>query len=232
MKKIIIIANWKSNKNEKEVKEWLEKFSTLGKEYPNKEIIVCPSFPHLTVVNSYISNNFSPIKLGAQDISFFGPGSNTGEVNGDQIRDFASFVIIGHSERRKNGENEEIIEKKLKSALESSLIPIICISAINQLQKLKSIIQDYNSQSNIKGKILVAYEPLFAIGSGNPDTPENAEIIAKEIKKELGDVFVLYGGSVNSQNVNGYVKMSEVDGVLVGKASLDPLEFAQIIKNA
>lgn len=226
MKQIFIIANWKSNKTESEAKDWLEKFNIQDAEFTNKEIIVCPPFTLLSSLKSSIENHKSQIKLGAQDISLFDEGAHTGEINGKQIKEFASFVILGHSERRNLGESKEVIDKKIKMAIESGLIPIICISDISQIQD--------NSPEliNSDNKIIVAYEPLFAVGSGNPDTPENAANMAREIKKKLGNVPVLYGGSVNSQNVNEYVKMSEVSGVLVGKASLDPLEFAQIIKNA
>lgn len=223
MKKLFIIANWKSNKTESEAKNWLREFITsnppAGGQISDKEIIICPPFTLLSNLKSYIKENNLPIKLGAQDISPFEEGSFTGEINGKQIKEFADYVIIGHSERRKNlFENEDVLVKKVTMVNKYDLIPIFCV------QNDKTFIPE-----NVD---IIAYEPIFAIGTGNPDTPENAEVIAKKIKEKKDNSCVLYGGSVNSENINFFTKMPNINGVLVGKSSLIPGEFLNIINNA
>lgn len=216
MKNLFIVANWKSNKTVSQAKEWLEKVeSSKLKVQSNtyKEIILCASYTLLPDLKS-------SIKLGAQDISPFGPGAYTGEVNGEQIKEFADYVLIGHSEQRKYfHEDENSIFKKVKMALKYNLSPIVCVQ---------------NDKENINPKVsFVAYDPAFAIGTGNPDTPENANMIAEEIKRKNKDVqYVLYGGSVNAENVHNFTSCLVIDGVLVGGASLDAKEFLEIIKNA
>jgi len=229
MKKLFIVANWKSNKTIKETEKWLHDFDgELKRDHfslGDKEVIVAPSFTLLEHARYCWSNLKLHIKFGAQDISSFEEGAYTGEVSAKQIKELADYVIIGHSERRRYfGEDKEIIEKKLRISLQYTLTPILCISEMNQILNLKSYILNH--------EIIVAYEPLFAIGSGHPDTPENADTTALKIKKELGETPVLYGGSVTSGNVKSFTSMSDIDGVLVGGASLDPLEFLKIIKNA
>ena len=223
----LIVANWKSNKTSLQTKDWLAEISNLKSQISNKQIIICPSFTLLPILKEKADE--LGIKLGAQNISPFETGSFTGEINGTQIKEFADYVIIGHSERRKNfHEDEGMIKSKIEMAQKHKLIPILCISNLEQIQS--SVRQLADQISNLK--LIVAYEPLFAIGSANPDTPENASIISSKIKEELGDVTVLYGGSVDSQNVSSFTKMPNIDGVLVGSGSLDVLEFVDIIKNA
>ncbi len=232
MKKLFIIANWKSNKTIIEAEKWLhdfhDKFVSENIDLSNKEIIICPSFTLFERAHYYSKNLNLPIKFGAQNISPYDVGAYTGEVNGKQIKEVADYVIIGHSERRDNFlENDEMITKKLDMTNRYNLCPILCISEPAQISKIRSQSQNLKLQN-----LIIAYEPLFAIGSGTPDTPENAEKIMQNIKKELRDVPVLYGGSVTSENIKGFTKMSNIDGTLVGGASLDPQEFLKIIKNA
>ncbi|MCL5746809.1 MAG: triose-phosphate isomerase [Patescibacteria group bacterium] len=225
MKKLYIVANWKSNKTELEAKEWLQSIqnSEFRIQNADKEIVVCPSFTLLPALKSYILSHKSEIKLGAQDISPFGSGAYTGEVNGEQIKEFADYVIIGHSERRKYfGETDEMIAKKIIQATGNGLTPIICISRIEQIKNLKLKIKN----------CIVAYEPLFAVGSGKADTPENANQKAEEIKKIVDNIPVLYGGSVTESNVKSFTSMPFIDGVLIGGASLNPLSFAEIIRSS
>ncbi|MCL5970593.1 MAG: triose-phosphate isomerase [Patescibacteria group bacterium] len=218
MKKTFIVANWKSNKTEPEAIKWLQEYQISNIKYPIlKEVIVCPPFTLLPVLKSHILNHKSAIKLGAQDISPFYKGSYTGEVSGEQIKEFGDFVIIGHSERRKYfNEKENLIEQKVEMAKDYKLNPILCVQG--------------EVLSVPKGVEIVAYEPVFAIGTGNPDVPENADKIAGSIKEKNKIKFVLYGGSVTSKNVRTFTEMPNIDGVLVGSASLDPLEFAKIIE--
>ena len=231
MKKTFIVGNWKSNKTLQQVETWLAEFSIFNFQFSNKEVIICPPFTLLSTLKSSIINHQSSIRLGAQDISPFEEGAYTGAVSGKQIKEFADYVLIGHSERRKHfGETEEIIVQKIEQALKHDVIPILCVSSLAQISKLKT--QNYSSKLKNSGKtMIIAYEPLFAIGSGNPDTPENVESVAKEIKTIL-TVLVIYGGSVTAKNVKSFTQMPHINGVLVGKASLDPQEFLKIITNA
>ena len=218
MKKTFIVANWKSNKTIPEVAEWFRTFNNLQLTI-NKEVIICPSFTLIPFVKESIVKGQSSIAVGVQDISLFDEGAYTGEVNGKQIKEFADFVIIGHSERRKNFlENDDLLFRKAELANKYGLTPIFCVQ---------------DETTKIPGNVeIVAYEPVFAIGTGNPDTPENAERLAVQIKATKGEIAVLYGGSVTSKNIKGFTQMPNIDGVLVGGASLDAKEFYAIIKNA
>ena len=218
MSKVLIVANLKSYKNLDEAKLWLTEFLKYKDELrdlQNKEIIICPSFPYLFSFNSVASDN---IKIGAQNVSPFDEGAYTGEVNAKQIKDFAQFVLVGHSERRTNfGENEDMLLRKVEVSMKYGLEPIFLI------QNKEEIIPN--------GVKIVAYEPVFAIGSGTPDTPDNADNVALSLK-EKGDLQVLYGGSVTSKNIKSFTEMQYLDGVLVGGNSLDPTEFSTIVKLA
>lgn len=223
MKKLWIVANWKSNKTEAEAKNWLQEFSIFirqsADQFSNKEVIICPPFTLLPLLKPYIINQKFSLKIGAQDISPFDEGSYTGEINGKQIKEFADDVIIGHSERQKYfGEDQEIISQKVAQAQKNHLMPILCV------QDEKTLIPEPAT--------IVVYEPISAIGTGRPDTPENADQIAKNIKEKSKVLYVLYGGSVTSGNVSKFTQMPNLDGVLVGAASLIAKEFAEIIKNA
>lgn len=227
MKKIFIIANWKLNKTKLETQKWFKEFSSANMQIPaSKEIVICPPFTLLSEVLANIKNLFGlTIRVGAQDVSRFIEGAYTGEVSVRQIKDFSNYVLIGHSERRRNfSESTEIVNQKIKNALEYELTPVVCVSSLNEVKSLDSSIRT--------SKIIIAYEPIFAIGTGIPDTPENADKMAKNIKGILGEIPVLYGGSVSKFNIKNFTNMSFVDGALVGRASLDPHEFISIIQNA
>jgi len=222
MGKLLIVANLKSYKNENEAKNWLENFkkiSELNLDPAQKEAIVCPSFTQLFSFFSYFSSNNINASLGAQNVSPFDEGAYTGEVNAKQVKDFAAYVLIGHSERRNNfKETEEMLVQKVDMALRYGLTPIFLV------QGKETPIPE--------GVKIVAYEPVFAIGTGNPDTPESADTVAGVIKTARVDLSVLYGGSVKSTNVKSFTEKSNIDGVLVGGASLDAEEFIKIIQNA
>lgn len=221
MKKVFIIGNWKSNKTVAETKEWVEKIATNRLELgENKEAVVCSSYPSLSLLKHLITKEKLPLQIGAQDISAFDPGAYTGEVNASQINEFATYTIIGHSERRKYfKEDDELLTKKVQVALAAGITPVYCVDSEETVVP--------------EGVELVAYEPLFAIGSGQPDTPEDAEKVAAAIKAKHPQVkWVIYGGSVKPENVNSFTSMPSVDGVLPGGASLDPEQFAQLINNA
>jgi triosephosphate isomerase len=221
MSKCLIVANLKSYKNENEAKTWLENFkqiTELNLNLEEKEVIICPSFTQLFSFFSYFSIHNIKAKLGAQDISPFDEGAFTGEVNAKQVKDFAEFVLIGHSERRQNfNESEDMLVKKVSVAIQYGLNPIFLIQ--NQDDLIPQGVQ------------VVAYEPIFAIGTGTADTPENADAVAAVIKAK-NKVQVLYGGSVTSDNIKSFTSRTNIDGVLVGGASLEAKEFIKIIQNA
>lgn len=221
MKKLFVVANWKSNKTKPEAIQWLQDVTSniYHLSLDNKGIIICPPFTLLATIKSYIIDNTLPFKLGAQDVSPFTEGSYTGAVNAKQVKEFADYVIIGHSERQKHfHETEEQTSQKVSLARAHDLVPIFCI------QRKESVIP--------KGVTIVAYEPVFAIGTGNPDTGENADVLAHHVKVKNSIPFVLYGGSVTGENVITFTGMPNIDGVLVGTGSLDSKEFLRIIANA
>lgn len=221
MKNLFIVANWKSNKTISEAKNWAQTLnnSQLTINTEGKKVIVCPPFTLLPFVKESIVKGQLSIVTGAQDISPFSEGTYTGEVNGKQIKELADYVIIGHSERRKNfSETDEMLFRKVEQAVNNGLTPIFCVQG-----------KETKIPPNCS---FVAYEPIDAIGTGNPDTPENAEDVAFFFKSKHNVQTVLYGGSVTSDNVNNFTKMANIDGILVGKASLDVSEFYKIIKNA
>lgn len=228
MNKVIwIIANWKSNKNIQEALEWV---SIVGPKIPKSEnlkIVVCPTFSCLSEVAKEIKVNNYPLLVGSQDLSPFVVGAYTGEESASLLKEFVSLSILGHSERRKNfSETDEIITKKVQQALDNNIIPLLCV-------------QDENTPI-AEGCKLVAYEPIWAIstsltntpGAGRADTPEDANNVAQAIKSKNSqeDLEVIYGGSVNSSNVRGFVDQPYIAGVLVGNASLDAEEFVKIIE--
>ncbi len=220
MKKQFIIANWKSNKTGKETQEWLEEFtvhSSLLRE--DTIVIVCPPFPLLPAVSHYFMQHHENLAVGSQDISPFPEGSYTGAVSGKLLHEFATYAIIGHSERRNYfHENTEELAKKVALALSCGITPVYCIS-----EKGEKIPQ---------GVQIVAYEPITAIGSGSPEDPAAVEAVASFIKQKNSVVYVLYGGSITPENVNQYTSLPSIHGVLVGGASLSSSTFAEIIHHA
>jgi len=226
--KPLIVANWKENFTVNEVRVWIDALNKeLGSKRQGVEIVVCPSFILIPVLHPQLSTLNPELLLGAQDVSKFEEGQYTGEVSAKMLKSFVKYVIVGHSERRKYfNETDEDIKLKIEQCLKHGLTPIVCVSTIQELSSLSS--EPSSGQLPI-----VAYEPLSAVGTGTPDTPENAQKFAEKIKTEVGkNVRVLYGGSVNSENVKSFVSQSDIDGVLVGQASLDAQEFARLCSSA
>lgn len=224
MKKLFIVANWKSNKTVGEAEEWLKQVASSQYLVSSDiEIIICPPFTLLSNLRILTTNYHLPdtFKVGAQDVSPFPDGAYTGEVSARMLKDLGvEYVIIGHSERRKYfKEDEKILANKVKQALNFGLIPIYCV-------------QDKTTPVP-EGVKIIAYEPTFAIGTGNADTPENSNEVAKAYKEKMGmDISVLYGGSVNEENAQRICQQPNINGVLIGGASLDPNKFRELIDNA
>lgn len=184
-----------------------------------KKIILCPSFTLLPEVARMLERHSVPLHLGAQNVSAFPKGAHTGEESAEQVAEFAEYVIIGHSERRKEqSETDDVLSQKVNQAREFGLEPIFCV------QGKETMVPE--------GVHIVAYEPLDAIGTGKPASPETANEVAAFFKKDKGVLYVLYGGSVTSENVRDFTRQEHINGVLVGGGSLDPTEFALIVKNA
>lgn len=224
MKNIWIIANWKSNKTIAEALEWVSKVGPqIPKDNPpagGLKVGVCPTFSCLSEVKKAITVGGYPILVGSQDISAFGVGAYTGEEPAELLKDLIRLSIIGHSERRQNfSETDEIVSKKVEQANKNSITPLVCVQG---------------SDTPVpEGTKLIAYEPIFAIGTGNPDTPENANQVAKTLKEKYGQVIeVLYGGSVTSENIKSFINQDYINGVLIGRASLDAEEFLKLIKES
>ncbi len=218
MKNIWIIANWKSNKTISEALDWVSKVGPKIPKNDNLKVVVCSSFSSLSEIKKTIQVNNFNLMVGSQDLSPFGVGAYTGEEPAAILHEFVDLSILGHSERRKNfGETDEMVVKKVQQAKDNQIIPLICV-------------QDDNTPIPEDCK-LVAYEPIWAIGTGTPDTPESANEVAGKLKQKNGeDLEVIYGGSVDSSNVQSFVKKENISGVLVGNASLDAEEFIKITK--
>ena len=216
--KPLIVANWKCNPTTLEGAKLLFNSVKRGiQNIRNLEVVICPPFPYLSIIN----NQLSIIKLGAQDCFWEERGAYTGEISPKMLKDLGvEYVIIGHSERRKYQQEKDLmIYKKIEAALKRGLKPILCIDKISQLKK---DLED----------VIIAYEPLFAIGTGKPCSIDKAKKMRIAIKKKLNkNILILYGGSINSQNARDYVKKAGFQGLLVGGASLNAQEFIKIVKN-
>jgi len=245
--KPLIIANWKMSPTTLEGAKLL--FEAVKKEVKNikkVEIVICPPFPYLPILNngSPTSITTSIIRLGGQDCFWEEKGAFTGEVSPKMLKDLGcKYVIIGHSERRRYfEETDEMINKKIKAALKVGLRPILCIEKISQIRKHQRSVkmnEVHRLKKGIKGiikkdlkKIILAYEPVFAIGTGKPCSIEKAKkmrlLILRNLNKNLP---VLYGGSVNSQNARDYIEKAKFQGLLVGGTSLNAQEFIKLVKN-
>jgi len=244
MKKFII-GNWKCNPTtEKKAKQLFYSIKKGLKNRKDTEIIICPPFCYLGILN----NNLSFIKLGAQNCFFEDKGAYTGEISCEMLKSLkCKYVIIGHSERRKIfGETDEMINKKIKKALKSGLESIFCIGETmeekDQGKTFKILETEMRkglekvSKKEIE-KIIIAYEPIWAIGSNNSCAEDQAMTVALFIRKLISRLYnkqiakkirILYGGSVNSQNAFNYLKNSEIQGLLIGGASLKAKEFIEI----
>lgn len=220
MKKVLIAGNWKSNKGITEAQDWLRQFKlqTSNLKLETTRVVLFAPYTLLYALKQEIDHLHLPIELGAQDVSSYPDGAYTGAVNARQIKELADWVLVGHSERRQYfGETDEILEKKANQAKKLSLKVIYCVP-------------DDKTAIPI-GVDVVAYEPVWAIGTGKSDTPENANTAISTIKAKT-QVMTVYGGSVTDQNVVSFLSQDAIDGVLPGGASLDPMKFGNLIKNA
>ena len=248
MRKKVIAGNWKMNMLPNETIEYIEKFEKLVKDTQN-EVILC--VPYTDLFYALLSAQNTNIKIGAQNMHFSENGAYTGEVSGKMLKSIGvEYVIIGHSERRQYfNETDETVNKKIKAAFENELKPIVCVGETleqREAGKTAEIITtqtklalDGLSNEQVKNTI-IAYEPIWAIGTGKTATSEDANNSIKEIRKEIEKIYgkdiaecviIQYGGSVKSSNAKELFETSDIDGGLVGGASLKPDEFAKIVNS-
>ncbi|MCX7760334.1 MAG: triose-phosphate isomerase [Hydrogenothermaceae bacterium] len=242
----LVAANWKMNKTNAESLEYVNIFKELYKEYlPNIEVMIAPSFTALEAVGLALNN--TTIKLGAQNMYFEEKGAFTGEVSPVMLKELnVEYVILGHSERRHIfGEKDEIVNKKVLSTIKHGLRPIICVGETLEERELGKTLSVVERQiraaiSGIEREVYlvdIAYEPVWAIGTGVNATPEQAQEVHKFIRELLNSVSrgndkntrIIYGGSVNEKNARELIKEKDIEGFLVGTASLYPEKFYKII---
>ena len=242
----IVAGNWKMNTVAQSARELVEGIMGAGlDDVSSVEKILCPPFTYLALVSEL--SRGTTLKVGAQDLHWEEKGAFTGEISPLMLRDFATHVIIGHSERRLYfGETDESVNRKLKAALAHGLVPIVCVGETEQErlgnvteEVLRRQVQGAISEVELPQTVVVAYEPVWAIGTGNAATARDANdaigFIRGEIALSQGDevaqaVRILYGGSVSPANIAEFVAEPEVDGGLVGGASLVADSFAQMVR--
>ncbi len=246
MRRKVIAGNWKMNMLPNEAIEYLQAFEPMVKD-SKAEIILC--VPYTDLFYCLLNSQGTNIKIGAQNMHFAETGAYTGEVSGKMLKSIGvEYVIIGHSERRQYyAETDETVNKKVKAAFEYELKPIVCVGETleqREAGKTEEIITTQTrlaleglSKDQVKNTI-IAYEPIWAIGTGKTATSEDAnnsiKAIREEIKKIYGEdvsseVIIQYGGSVKSSNAKELFSTSDIDGGLVGGASLKPEEFSKIV---
>ncbi len=249
MRTPLLAANWKMNMGRREAKVLVEDLLAQISDVRDRDVAICPPFHLLADVGALLQGRMS-IALGAQNMHWEPKGAFTGEVSAPMLKDMGcKMVIIGHSERRAMfGETDATCSLKIKAAFENGLVPIFCIGEsleqreagltekilIGQLQgALKDLGREFAS------KLVVAYEPIWAIGTGKADSAEGANKMMGVIRAALADMFgesiasqirLLYGGSVKPENIAGFMAGKDIDGALVGGASLKAESFAKIVK--
>jgi triosephosphate isomerase len=247
MRKPIMAGNWKMFKTPAETTAFFEKFRPLVEKSAHCEIVICPPFTNLAAAVDAAKG--SHIHVGAQNVAWAKEGAFTGEISGAMLRAAgATHAIVGHSERRQYfGETDATVLKRTQAALEAGLTPIVCVGECLQDRESGDTAKVLTSQcqGGIAGltetqfaKIVIAYEPVWAIGTGKTATPEMAadahRVIRNEVRSKYGKdaadaVRILYGGSVKPDNVKTLMAQPEIDGSLVGGASLDAVSFASIV---
>lgn len=241
------------NLDSRSVDRFFGHFQPTPSQIASAQVIICPTFVFIEKVKGLIGER--PIGVGGQDISVHARGAFTGEVSAEQLQGAgATYVIVGHSERRYNyHETDEMINQKVRLALQFGLRPIVCIGENSQEKDqglTKKVVERQLHQclaevrSHEVRRVIIAYEPVWAISTSpdNPggvaDTPESAQVVHRYIRTLIKDMYddhtaetlsVIYGGSVNPENVGGFAKMDDIDGVLPGAASKDAMSFQKII---
>jgi len=247
-RKKLMAANWKMYKTPEQSRAFFHDFLPLVSGHDRDEIVVC--VPYVDLAVSIDSVKGSNVAVGAQNVHWEKEGAFTGEVSAAMLLDIGcTHAIIGHSERRQYfGESDDTVNLRLKTALEAGLTPIVCVGEVLEEREAgltedvlrRQCVRAFHKVSTKKAvKLVIAYEPVWAIGTGKTATPELASdahaVIRSEAAKIFGDDFaadlrILYGGSVKPENAKALMSQEEIDGALVGGASLDPKSFAAIVQ--
>jgi triosephosphate isomerase len=251
MRKFLIAGNWKMNKGPQETQKLLENLKDNMASVPEGiEVLVCPPFISLTTAVQTVES--TAVEVGAQDIHFEDNGSYTGEISTQMLTEVGcSHVIVGHSERREYfGETDALVNKKVKKALSADLHPVVCVGeSLEQREndRHKSIVKQQvetalkDIDEDTAGDIIFAYEPLWAIGTGKTASPEQAEEMHAFIRQNISSKYdeetadgirILYGGSMKPENARGLLSQPDIDGGLIGGASLKADSFVGIIEIA
>jgi triosephosphate isomerase (TIM) len=250
MRTPLVAGNWKMNKTVAEARDLVSTMSAKLGEIANVEKVLCPPFIAIPALAELLAG--SDIGLGAQNLHWEEKGAFTGEVAPGMVKEFCGYVIIGHSERRTYfGETDESVNKKLHAAMKAALIPIVCVGETLEQYEAGTTSEVVHRQirdgfagvdSASAAGIVVAYEPVWAIGTGKASSGENANLVHQQvIRPALRDLFgaqsadtirILYGGSVTAANAHEFFTYPDIDGALVGGASLKPDEFVAITKAA
>ncbi len=248
----LIAGNWKMNLDHQQAIALTQKLAwTLGDaghDYSDGEVVIFPPFTDIRSVQTLVDADNLEIGLGAQDLSKHDSGAYTGEVSGAFLSKLAvKYVLIGHSERRQyHAESDEVVQAKTAAAFRHGLVPVICVGeTLEELEtEGQSAVPVRQTLAALAGhdkldEFVIAYEPVWAIGTGKVATPEEAAAVCGKIREAIAAEFgaelaaatrILYGGSVKAANVAGFLRSTEVDGVLVGGASLDADEFSGIAR--
>jgi triosephosphate isomerase (TIM) len=244
----LIAANWKMYKNPDQTRAFFRDFLPLVSGHTRDEIVVCP--PCIDLAAAVEATKGSNVAVGGQNVHWKDEGAFTGEMSSPMLLGLGvTHAIIGHSERRQYfGETDDTVNHRLKAALEAGLTPICCVGEVLEEREAgltddvlrRQCVRAFHAVSAKKGsKLVVAYEPVWAIGTGKTATPELAAEAHAVIRREATEVFgeefasklrILYGGSVKPENASALMSQEEIDGALVGGASLDPKSFAAIVK--
>jgi triosephosphate isomerase len=238
VKKTIIVANWKMHKTQTESLEFLQAFIPQVKTTaPEREIVLCAPFTALGIMFKNLDG--SQVRLGAQNVHWADAGAYTGEIAGSMLVEIGvNYVMVGHCECRQClCETDEIINLRLKAAQRQGLTPILCVGETKKqrdagesekilINQLKQALVDVD-----RSNLVIAYEAIWAIGTGHTCEPSQANQVISLIREQLDNknIPILYGGSVKTNNIDEIMAQSEIDGVMVGGASLDPINFARIV---
>ena len=246
MRKKVIAGNWKMNMLPDEAIKFIEELTPLVKDTEN-EVVLC--VPYTDLFYALLTAQNTNIKIGAQNMHFEEKGAYTGEVSGKMLKAInVEYVILGHSERRQYfNETDETVNKKLKAAFTYGLKPIVCVGETLEEREAGKTTDIITKQTELAleglteeqvANTIIAYEPIWAIGTGKTATSEDANNSIKDIRKKIAEIYgqnvadrviIQYGGSVKSKNAKELFTMSDIDGGLVGGASLDPEEFSKIV---
>jgi triosephosphate isomerase len=247
MKQVLIIGNWKMNGTLVENEKLLNTISALSDLSYNVEVVVCPPSIYMAQVSQQLSQ--SKIKYGAQNVSAYESGAYTGEVSTTMLHEFGcSYVLLGHSERRSlYHESDAQVANKFIAAVEAKIIPVLCVGeTLSQRQSDETFLVIAKQISTVIGQVgikafehaVIAYEPVWAIGTGETASPEQAQAVHAQIRHQLAEhdihiaknIQVIYGGSVNADNAKSLFAQQDIDGALVGGASLKADAFINICK--